>query len=89
MKSLLVLEKSVSSTYRPISQSVFILSIATNKAEPVCAIVIIEHITYLRESISIPDMCKSKSIPNLINYDMLCNRSICNVLWEDGRVTVL
>ena len=43
MKSLLVLEKSVSSTYRPISQTVFILSIATNKAEPVCAIVIIEH----------------------------------------------
>ena len=49
---------------RPISQTVFMLSIAINRAEPVCAIVIIEHNYIL--------MCEHKLVINtllcLLNY---------------------
>ena len=46
--------------YRPISQTVFILSIAINRAEHVCAIVIIKHNYML--------MCNHKIVINI----MLC-----------------
>ena len=46
--------------YRPISQTVFMLSIAINRAEHVCAIVIIQHNYML--------MCNHKIVINI----MLC-----------------
>ena len=54
------IERSQSCCYRPISQTVFMLSIAINRAEHVCATVIIKHNYML--------MCNHKIVINI----MLC-----------------
>ena len=75
--------------YGAISQTVFMLSIAINRAEHVYATVIIKHnymlmcshkiviniMLYLLNSI--PDIYKSRSIVDLPTYDDTRNRSIC------------
>ena len=53
-------EVSLSLYYRPVSQTVFMLSIAINRAEHVCATVIIKHNYML--------MCNHKIVINI----MLC-----------------